>query len=319
MQTNYFKIFNYILNNSPKFELCIKKTSFIMKTLNITVIFFLFLQISFAQDYVPFPMKDAVWNFTTFPYGIESKLSKYTNGDSIINNIIYTKIYQNSKICYPPTGNCESKYGEKFGYIREENKRIYLKLDGKSEFVIYDFNLKVGDTLPENIYNNKKYWIDKIDSIQITDGSYRKRYKISRMSNPFDLYIIEGIGATVYTHGFIPLDLLTDGEETLDCFSVGGKSLFPSQEKCEIITYNENVKSEFIELNSNLLLTFINLSWKSGTLKIKLFNTLGQQVFSDQSKISPYTLEKRSLSNGIYFLYCENEQKQSKVFKILVE
>lgn len=332
MQTNYFKIFNYILNNSPKFELSINKKSFFMKTLIIAVIFFLFLQISFAQDYVPFPMKDAVWNSGHFvaSYGfyVSTSYSVYTGGDTLINNLKYTKLYENK---YQETENdsnriiSKSYYNDFYiGAIREEDKRVFIyRRNYSKENLLYDFNWKVGDT----IVPKTSIIVRFIDKITINDSTKRNHIVAHDFNSLFE--IVEGIGvlSSDKIEYFEPFrSFIKQYPRRFECLKINNQIIYGNSlnGNCNYVYTNKDTITDpevvtDISISKNVIYRPIEIEFPKSQLTIKLFNIIGQLVFSDQSNMSPYTLEKGSLSNGIYFLYCENEQKQSKVFKILVE
>lgn len=101
------------------------------------LLLFLFLSISaftFSQSYRPFPTNQAMWKEVWyggggFPYPHPT----YTmNGDTTISGQNYKKIY----------------FGSYYGALRESSKIIYFYPDTASqEYVLYDFNLTVGDTI----------------------------------------------------------------------------------------------------------------------------------------------------------------------------
>ena len=85
--------------------------------------------------------------------------------------------------------------------IREENKRVFVNPNPTSEqseeFLAYDFNLTVGDTVPDPYYyqftggpSDFDLIIHTIDSVFIS-GTWRKRYQINSFPD-----IIEGVGSS---------------------------------------------------------------------------------------------------------------------------
>jgi hypothetical protein len=128
---------------------------------------------------------------------------RYTiDGDTTIGGLQYAKVYVKYKY---EEGSVSSQwcnesvnyYEHYFGALRESGKQVLLVLGwlpDSTEYVVYDFNLSIGDTLPspDGDLNADPAGriISAIDSIEIL-GSYRKRFVIN--SNK---YIIEGIGAS---------------------------------------------------------------------------------------------------------------------------
>lgn len=107
-------------------------------------------------------------------------------------------------------------------WYREENDKVYIYEPQYStpERLIYNFNLKVDDTLTiENGFSREQIKVVFVDSVTLMDGSKRKRLTITSNA-PFtrDTAIwIEGIGSEV-----APLDtksmFISDCQESLNCF-----------------------------------------------------------------------------------------------------
>ena len=163
-----------------------------------TLIIVLFATESRAQEYVPFPLSNAIWSevFTskqpdeveTYQFGIE--------GDTVYNNIQYSKLYLLNDTVYPLS------VGRYCGGIQEDDmKRIYIidcdcvmfpTIPIIDEVVLYDFSKSIGDTLFVGMYSFYPFSyliIHEIDSVLI-DGNYRKRFDFGLEE------WIEGIGST---------------------------------------------------------------------------------------------------------------------------
>ncbi|MDG1332192.1 MAG: hypothetical protein P8P74_07670 [Crocinitomicaceae bacterium] len=131
----------------------------------------------------------------------------YTNryaieGDTTIGSFQYSKVYIKYKY---EEGTVTSQwcnesvsYGEYYyGAIRESGKQVFLIQGGapdSSEYLAYDFNLSIGDTLPSPDGNPfadpDGRIISVIDSVLVF-GNYRKRYVVDNYK-----YLIEGIGSS---------------------------------------------------------------------------------------------------------------------------
>lgn len=160
-----------------------------------------------AQVYVPFisttdstdTWKDvhSCSDFSCF----YSYTNRYTiEGDTAIGSYQYSKVYISFKYEEGTDAGqwCNESinyYEHYFGAIREAGKQIFLLPNLSSlEYLAYDFNLLVGDTLPSpdgNLSaNSNGRIINSIDSVFVF-GSYRKKYVVNNYK-----YIIEGIGAS---------------------------------------------------------------------------------------------------------------------------
>jgi hypothetical protein len=89
-------------------------------------------------------------------YNRISKSQYYTNGDTIITNW-YVKIYKrgwteenSSSFEFPTiTYTCDDYYG---GMRADSTEKVFfLKSGDSTEFLMYDFQIPIGDTFPEDI------------------------------------------------------------------------------------------------------------------------------------------------------------------------
>ena len=132
----------------------------------------------------------------------------YLNGDSTIGNLTYKKVFKRGEVkrewfAPPPPVWCEEGpflYDYFQTLMRQDSLRIYLYESGV-EFLLYDFDLAIGDTLPTT-YN---VWMDDIvvtgvDSILVGD-SYRKVFTHSEVG-PAANVLIEGMEKRHYSNLF---------------------------------------------------------------------------------------------------------------------
>lgn len=133
---------------------------------------------AFAQQYVPFPTDSAQWSIWRTDNSQTVNSFQYKmKGDTIINGILYHKIYYSHDLAYNSvnqTLHC---------FLREDTtKKVFVKypLDSSvdtAEFMLYDFNLVLGDTVTiKLLYPTDslfKLVVTSIDSNQFLTG-YRK-------------------------------------------------------------------------------------------------------------------------------------------------
>ncbi len=110
------------------------------------------------------------------------------------DTIIEGKLYQQVFIS-------EDEFQEEWffygSFIREENKKVYLREYFGEEGLIYDFNLKMGDTVVVNnprAISEVSLVLTEIDSVETTDG-HRKRWQLTNDEFMIPEYWIEGIGS----------------------------------------------------------------------------------------------------------------------------
>lgn len=267
-----------------------------MKTLNIAFAVLLFvIPIVEGQDYIPFPTQNASWNvYLESSCDNESPpdtfLLRYTVlGDTTIKDKAYNKLIVECGDTINPTLM-------QSGGIREEGKKIYyfgpgiLGSETDEEFLLYDFNVQIEDTINHSSNGSWKSIVLEIDSIKI-GSQYRKRYKVDngwQYHNPD--YIIEGIGSVV--NGLLGhvSDIPTCGYHYWEhvCFHENGQVIHqnPSYTDCyagvnlsslEVIAEKKirvypNPFTERIQINNPLGEKFSS---------IKIFSSTGQLILEE--------------------------------------
>ncbi len=301
------------------------------------LIFILFVVslVSHAQFnvYHPFPDSNAYW-------GEENKVFPGTGnvldinefgyklyGDTVINGLIYHKLYQVGGFSGTSQGGGTLYHSMGYyGAIREDTMRhIYFLSSsaGNKDSLLYDFNLKVGDTLRQynspglfsNGNSNEANYVYQIDSVLI-EGSIRRQFVIASNFGNNQIYqvadIIEGIGSTT---GLVePIDLPFEYSSALICFRqngytvISGSSYF-AQDTCIVygplgVNNITNAPPMFIiypnPANTSVELTF-QLQNKNSVLS--LYNTMGQLVKTQtiNGNEKSITEDVSALPNGIYY------------------
>jgi hypothetical protein len=123
-----------------------------------------------SQSYRLFPDTNATWCDERSDNGMPTHYFYFfykTNGKSNINDTVYTVISDN--------------YGEITCYLREENKKVFCRSHPDlPEFLMYNFNIEIGDTVLVPQYANgpsSPGYVEEADSILI-GTQYHKRYFI---------------------------------------------------------------------------------------------------------------------------------------------
>lgn len=181
-----------------------------MKSLLVFIgIALLSFQSLWSQSYHPFPDSNATWCDERYdngwPYSNYYYFFYKTDGKSTINDTVYTIISDN--------------YDQVRCYLREENKKVFCRLTpDDTEFVLYDFDIDIGDTVVLHQCYGENYngYVEGIDSLLIGD-QYHKRYFI-QCWEWLSFYFTEGIGSDA---GLIYCDLpWVDFYGNLYCFSL---------------------------------------------------------------------------------------------------
>ena len=133
-----------------------------MKTkLLITVDALFMLQQLNAQEYIPTAVEGAHWIVRLYdnsqPNPVENLWEYYAEGDTMIEDVSYKKIYKRNLVVTQelPPFEADGSY-EIYGFIRDDNtgKKVYaIEIDDlfsecptNEEYLMYDFSLNVGDT-----------------------------------------------------------------------------------------------------------------------------------------------------------------------------
>ncbi len=202
-----------------------------------------------SQAY-PIPAIGAEWNNTiiqTATLGPTQGTSRIEiNGDTIINDIAYSKLFTTWGSSYYQTGQCEfDLFGSGLinryeGAIRtDENYKVSYFPQGETDSIIlYDFSLSVGDSVLISESNNPYYaYVLEIDTILIADNP-RKQLTMKGMYGWDDIWI-EGIGSL---YGLLTTEFrfweFHDYE--LTCYEENDIPLYtsrPSCTRCDIATF----------------------------------------------------------------------------------
>lgn len=285
------------------------------KIIQITIVAIISLLISksFGQTYAPFVQDSVGWKESYYQQeDFGTSVSQYFNfilGDTLIDTLSYAKVY-GSKVLY------ESNYAP-IGFLREEQKKVYAIIPQimSNEFLLYDFSLSVGDTvLLYDIQGSPGYIsasLLSIDSIELEDGSYRKRFNYDLPSQ-----IVEGIGnigpynsGLFITNGGIGIDSGT----SLDCYFTPNNTIYRSSYyrfvdtiDCYTITGIRKELTDKIDLkvfpNPSSNFFFFELSDFENTYNMEIHNIFGQVMISERISARILSVDAANWSEGFYYV-----------------
>ncbi len=287
------------------------------------LLFFLLLTMSIyvAQSqtnvYHPFPNNGAMWSVKWDGSSICQDLDYFSYGDSVINNLIYHKVWVSGveTVCF--LGYPKDTISNYAGAYRNDSaaKKVYwLEADSIYEKLLYTFNIKVGDTLPLDIYNmyggTLPVKVKMKDSVLLSDGTYRKAYWVGYAGQPGTFRrIVEGIGSE---GGLI--ERLWDGISDLyilKCFTMDTLSLYPNNGS----TCYPYIPSGFTPILNNIAFS-IYPNPNNGTFilpknfhfdEIKIYNAFGQEISFTISNKNEIDLS--TLATGLFYLRCYSGKK----------
>lgn len=297
-----------------------------MKQIITLLLTFSFL-ISFSQGTINFADPEATWNVAkTFPNGnpldpwfIETTTTVYGFiGDTIIDNDLWLKLYQTS----------DSSFLNDLlfmGLVKEESGIVYFNDTLNNIDTLYNFNLKVGDSVLYNFYGMESEYLEiiNIDSFEI-NNSFHKRYYIEESSlEPFYLeeFWIEGIGSI---HGplFAKYPVVFSNELNADslfvtCYKSDNNIIWnnPNYDSCFVhivMSINEEQNNQLIlfpnPVNDILKIDIQENNYK--TARISVYNILGslksEKTFDN---LEPLEIDVTKLLSGIYIMRIEIDNK----------
>ena len=289
-----------------------------------------------AQQYHPFPEKNAFWTVVEYVPGLDQyKVFIYTiKGDSVINGKHYKKIW---KLDYEPDTQDTLWYLHSF--IRQDTiqKKVWFirrYMDETTEKLGYDFDVEIGDTvyLPAFDYANtgdsgfvviEPLW----DSTLLRNGEYRRNYSYLDLNGGFNIDAIEGVGThrTPFPNLFY-FDPFHQNEVT--CHKVNDVYIYgsdPQPNECGFwLDVKETMAVGTVKIKPNPCDSYVDILFpdnNNSDLEIKMINSFGRIVL--QQNVSPQTKELRlntsAYSNGIYIIYTSAKNGDFFINKIFIK
>lgn len=290
--------------------------------------------ITHAQDPIPFPLTDASWmtirgswdgagNSATYGYKISPDVDTIIDGETF-TTLSLTQYYYTS---YEYTGATSADDSDiPLGHvaaIRYTDGQVWLRAFDNSvsmmsiagldpqwsglpldtTFLLYDFNLQVGDTVYFPLYHTPVMHVSMIDSIMLGDGLYHDQWHFAQ-TGAVDQIWIEGIGSANGPFGaFLPSASYTYGSNWLNCFKQNDIYVFGT-DSCDLITVEtptaiQNATADDLDwyLWEGTIFTKGNSTHTEGIFQ--LIDMQGQFAFSSNTPHSGF-IELPQIQNGIY-------------------
>jgi hypothetical protein len=248
---------------------------------------------------------------------------RYTfNGDTLINDIVYFKLYKGGHYYEEDffggeTFNHRYYSNEYAGAIREADAKWYFYGSSdflpEQEYLLYDYTLNAGDPLPFTFNNPYEgLTVASIDTVLINNIE-RRRFNLAGQSGPGAFYIIEGLGSDV---GLIEPMQQFEYIWRLVCYAEGGVPYWPeSGIECDL-----NVNSPSVSITKeNEISVYPNPFTNTGLLKFPEIRQPGLLQVTDipgnilwQYELTQGQKEMEfqpGLKPGIYLLRISTEDK----------
>lgn len=278
------------------------------------------------QNLSRFPINpSAVWKIQTGPGDIgDNKQHRkgdeiyeyYIKNDTILNSLKYYKLYKSGVAYYDTPFYFNSVY---VGAIRDDNNKFfYFKKADTSEVMLFDFNLKLGDTIQAFI--GKGHVINHMDTLP---GG---RKKIECINSIFGgcmavVQIIEGIGHAGGIMEDLPCIHIGLSGHYLTCYLENGKLIYHNDlgffdSECEPnssirCVCNKNARMNIYPMPFNEMVTIEFSDSYSDITLLEIYNVQGikmsiKKVYTtmDSNRIK---LDVSGLQKGIYIIKIGNE------------
>lgn len=251
----------------------------------------------------------------------------YVNGDSVLNNYTYKRIYETHKYC----GNASIGLGSPCnsiphstptlkGLLREAGSRWYFR-SGAVEDLLYRFDLVKGDTL-RNWHDTTHYVI--VDTVLLNyQNTGLKYFQIKPQPGVgFPTGIIEGVGPDVGFLSFLFFQFESP-IESLVCYSTPTRTTacLPWPELITGIEVQTDAAKQITiypnPANANLFVTLITP--QAGTIKV--INAQGQTMQQQNiaAGVQNATIATRDLPEGLYLLQLENADRSMSCRHVIIE
>jgi Secretion system C-terminal sorting domain len=287
---------------------------------------FIFFFISFGlfaqtNTYQPFPEDSALWIvvWARQSSALPNRELYIMNGDTLIGGKLYNKLYRERNIYVGPVSApiVLSPYAY-LGALRQEiiNKKVYWRgANMLSDTLLYNFNLKVGDTLPRTYLQVSGMYPAVVTSIRDTlmDKLHSKRYtfKTSSLAG----HLIEGVGSDC---GVFELAPYWEGGNYLTCFKTHNLSapdgVWAPYSSCGFYNFptgvnNKEKNSMDIEIYPNPS-TGIFTIYSSEKFQFSAYDILGRSILQPVNSLSPSTiLDLSPYPKGVYLLSIKTKEK----------
>lgn len=252
----------------------------------------------------------------------------YLDGDSVVEDLTYKKVYRHGLLTHlwysdPPipdwcTGS--STFNQFHALIRQEEARVYIRIWNEPEALLYDFNLKVGDTLPITWNQwNEDIVVVSIDSLQV-GNSYRKVFNLTQQSSP---QLIEGIG---HEGGFLePFPPILECGHNLFCYALNDTTYYPNyNDPCDLTVNIQPIKSqETIKYYPNPVTNNLTIehNFSENFEQVVAYNTSGRKkvlVFKENAE-NRINIDFVPLGKGLYVVQLIGKEKVILNLKVLKE
>jgi hypothetical protein len=280
------------------------------------ILLFLIIQIKNAKSNIA--VEDSVEYLYT-EWSVDGYTSFYSNfvGDTTINSISY-KVFRNKVVTIPGLfTNPFTGPGYFDFYMRYDSiNDIEYFLNGPFERVLYNYSYSIGDTL-EN--SSVPFILTSIDSIQLEDLSYRKRFLFKDAFNDSIIWIkgIGNLGGPIRPVGIYGINFILCYQENQN-FLYQYQDLVPVQ--CDnYVPVNEIHESSNINIFPNPFKDILNINSLEKIEQVEVYDVTGHKILIVSPKDQNLLIDLSKFNDGTYILKIIQKNDKiifNKIFKM---
>ncbi len=294
------------------------------------------------QPYDSFPSKNTVWTeMYTNPYPDEFSVFHcfaLKNNDTIINNLVYHKLYHSTDTNFTEKKLC--------GGLREENRKIYyysinpisytdMTIPSDTEVLLYDFSVKLNDTLRSIQYGypvGGLWYVTKIDSTFVGTG-YRESWHFGgnpALGGTTALWAewVEGIGSL---RGllFVTADYPDNGLwNDLICFKQNNQILYHNNYYNQCYYNNSDTAAINNKQDDYSIKVLPNPIHNQGIAEFEANSFINLEIVDIYGNtkreyniegLSSIEIDKNELPTGVYFFVFIGEQGDRQTLKVIFD
>ncbi len=276
------------------------RRTFIFKSMKKILLFFIFsfaISSSKAQNILS---ESNLWNVVTeLNFGAKNTLSYRFSGDTTINGVIYSKLYE-SEANSPTSWHYYSAWRE------DASGKVYQKLRfdyAQQEELVYDFSMEAGDTIVTVFHGTStEFYCDSTDFAEMLDGTLRKQQFMSDQYGYHEVWV-QGIGCLFGLPFSSFQSHIFDYWYTLNCYSTDNELIYKDANLSDDCYFN-TVGIEEQQNTADILYhpSLKQLEIKSTNIRgIELYDISGKRVYiANQGTVHNFS----HLPKGFYILRC---------------
>jgi len=302
----------------------------------LTMLFFSNMGFSQVNTYLN---NNPIWEAEMHAYsgwdctGTDDVYNYYINGDSVIGAFTYKKVYkkgvfnQINSSCLPINITYYNNTLPSF-LLRSLDKQMFVYLlDEQTEYLLYDFDLEIGDTLPETYTYNASntsgvFTVSAIDSVETPNGFLKKFSLLLNGTNYQNDALYEGAGSTGGLIEPIFPNFLS-GYHQLNCYSLIDTTYFPVLNESASCNFNASLFEMSDEIahsvapNPFSVETEITLG-ESINGELGIYNLQGKLIEQIEFIGSTVKIQKGNKGEGVYFYRITENERPIATGKLII-